>query len=404
MKKKNWFVFPALLLILAGLVFASVFSCKDKDDGPKVGNVIGTFTGTDTNGKVCTLQIKDDDTYEFFIDENSISTGTAAKDGDTYTLTANGGGDPFTVTVKEGKITEIKGAITPDDGSKPIAPPVIPPPFNAVAGVWVWSLSDDADPNTHINPQTIFAPGGASRVDNAVEDPVEQDRYGNPVKRPYEYTAGTVKDNDGNTINLPVYNFKGNTKVSKDNRTANEGARFPMVGWEAVPDEATLAQLKTAYGYTFWVRLNSATGDSWAFLTAIVTDYVPEKGYEYKHWFGNKPGDSGGSKTPDYTGKLELGKWYQITVVTDKSSPAFNMEQAKWMIQYYPNADDPDNKIARDKPYDQSKAEKLQWQIPLQHQKTGTGEAERTSKPYDVIKGSYDFDLDFYGLELLIKQ
>jgi hypothetical protein len=391
MKKRNWLVFQAILMILAVLVFASVFSCKKDDDGPKVGNVVGTFTGTDTNGKVCTLQIKDDDTYEFFIDGNSISTGTLSKNNDTYTLTANGGGEPFTVTVKGNKITGITGIITPDDGTDPITPGEIVE-FKTVAGNWTWALSDDADPNDYKGAkQSIFSPGGASRITNAQEDPDETDRFGHPVKRPFTYPEGTVMDIDGNPINVPVFNFTGNTKVLKDNRTANEGARFPLVGWEAVPDEETLALLKTAYGYSFWVRLNSSTASNWAFLTAVVTDFEPEEGYEYKHWFGNKPGDSGGSKINNFTSKLQVGTWYQIKVIMNKD--AFNMDEDGWLYKYPPT---PDPK----KPFNQAAAEKIQWQIPLQHQ-DGASVKDRGKDPYDMITGSYAFNVDFYGLELL---
>jgi hypothetical protein len=401
MKKRNWLVFQAILMILAVLVFASVFSCKKDDDGPKVGNVVGTFTGTDTNGKVCTLQINDDDTYEFFIDGTSVSTGTAAKNGDTYTLTANGGGEPFTVTVKEDKITEIKGAINPDDGSKPIPAPEMPPPYTAVAGKWNWFASDDSKlngpdvPPANVNPQTIFEPGGVSKITNAV--PIE----GEDGSTPFVYPEGTVKDNDDNTITVPVFNFTGNTKVDPNKGTGNSakknfGAGWPLVGWEAQPaDEETAALLKTAYGYSFWVRLNSSLtnttkANDWAFLTAIVTDFTPEKGYEYKHWFGNKPGDSGGSKINNFTKDLNAGTWYKITVIMDASGR--NIEEDKWLFQWPPS---PDPK----KPFNQSAAEKIQWQIPLQH----NGGAQRNGDPYDMISGSFDFNLDFYGLELLTK-
>jgi hypothetical protein len=389
MMKKNWFVFPAILLILAGLVFASVFSCKS-DDGSNGGEPkIETFTGSDKDGKEYTLKIKDDNTYELLINGKSVSTGTASKNGDTFTLTANGGGDPFTITVKGKKITSISGIITPDDGTDPITPDEIVQ-VTTVSGKWTWALSDDADPNDYKgDKQSIFTPGGASRITNAQEDSTETDRFDHPVKRPFIHPTGSVKDNDGNTINEPVFNFTGNTKVIKDNRTANEGARFPLVGWEAVPDEETLELLKTAYGYSFWVRLNSSTASNWAFLTAIVTDFTPEEGYEYKHYFGNKPGDSGGTKVNNFTSNLQVGTWYQIKVIMNKD--AINIEQDKWIHSYNPEYKGP---------FNQDKAQKIQWQIPLQHQ-VGADVSARSGTPYDITKGSYDFNVDFYGLELL---
>jgi len=381
MIKKNWMVFPAVLMILAGLVFATVFSCSS-DEGPKVE----TYTGTTQAGEVYTLKITDNSTYDFLIGGVSVSTGKVSKNGDTLTLTPNGGDDttePFKVTISGKKIADIDGVITPDEeGKEPIIPGKIIQGETS-AGVWDWSLSDDSTTNEYLDVQTIYAPGGASRFTNAVEDADKIDTHGKKVKRPYVYPTGTVNDIDGNPINEPVFNLKGNTKVSKTDRTANEGARFPMLGWEAVPDAATLAALKTAYSYSFWVRLNSSTGSKWAFLAAVFTDFPAEKGYEYGHWFGNTNGDAG---TKNKTPNLKPGEWYKITVILSPV-PKGNIDQAAWIHSYnkeYEGA------------FKQDKAEKLQWQVPLQH----NGGTARGPDPYDIIRGSYDFDLDFYGLVL----
>jgi len=383
-------IFPVILMILAGLVFTAVFSCKNDTDSD---NITTTYTGKDEDGKEYKLLVTGD-TYALEIDDKEISTGKLSKNGNIFTLTPNSEGENFDVTVDGYFITEIKGKITPDDGSEAIIPGKILPPFTEVVGKWDWSTSDDSATNEWKgSKQSVFPPGGASRITNAI-DITGTD--GLPGKAPFVYPAGTVMDNDGKPITVPVYNFTGTTKVLKDNRAANEGARFPQVGWEAVPDEATLAQLRTAYGYTFWVRLNSATSDSWAFLTSVVTDFEKDEGHEYKHWFGNKSGDSGGnSKINNYTDKLAVNTWYKITVIMDQTS-GFNMFQDAWIYTYDSGKDFRG-------PFNQDKAQKIQWQIPLQHQKTGTGEAERSGEPYDVIKGSYDFNLDFYGLELQMK-
>jgi hypothetical protein len=216
----------------------------------------------------------------------------------------------------------------------------------------------------------------------------EQQNY-----KPYEYPESErPKDKDGNPITVPVYNFTGFTKVSSPNRAQESGAQFPQVGWEAVPDADTLAKLKTAHGYQFWVKLNSSTASNWSFLTAVVTDFAPEKGYEYKHWFGNQPGDSGGKTTVDnFTDSLTLNQWYQIRVIMN--STGFNMDEDKWLYLYPPN---PDPK----KPFNQSAAEKIQWQIPLQHQ-VGAGVTARSGGAYDITNGDYSFNLDFYGFELI---
>jgi hypothetical protein len=201
-------------------------------------------------------------------------------------------------------------------------------------------------------------------------------------------------DNEGKAIEGPVFNFKGNTKVTSEGRPANQGAGWPQVGWEAVPDAATLELLKTVYGYSFWVRLNSATANNWAFASAVVTDDVlPEEGHEYKHWFGNQAGASGGkSSINNFTSKLAVGTWHKITVVMDQKS-GFNMYQDKWIWQY-------DSGAAFRGDFHQNKAQKIQWGIPLQHQ-IGAGVRERSGDPYDITNGSYNFDVDFYGLELL---
>jgi hypothetical protein len=402
--KKNWIVFPVVLLILAGIACFAVLSCGG-DSGPS----IETYTGKGEQGTEYKLVVTDNKTYELFINDESISTGKVSKSGDVFTLTPDADGEPFYVTVSGNKITKIEGVITPNNGGDPIIPENIK--SDGVAGVWTWALSDDSQPNPHITPQTVFAPGGASRFTTGkyTEDSTEKDRYGDPVKRPFAYPAGTVKDDDGNTIDATVFNFKGKTEVSTANRPADSGAGFPLLGWEAVPDTETLELLKTAYGYSFWVRLNSVTAsnaqnkDKWAFVTSIVTDYEEEKGYEHKHWYGNLPGDSGGTtKINNYTKDLKLGVWYQIIVVINKDSDGFNINQDKWMHQYIPanptTPKDIADKAAFDHPYDQSMAEKLQWQVQLQH----NGGTARVGTPYDIVNGSYDFDLDFYGLELMM--
>jgi hypothetical protein len=389
--KKFWKLLQVVLLAAVGMAFVAVLSCGG-DSGPTVV----TYTGTDTADKSYTLKVTDNESYDLLIDGKSVSTGKVAKSGDVFTLTPNAEGPAFTVTVSGNKITAISGVITPDDGSAPITPGEIVQ-VEPVAGVWVWTMSDDSatnewknndtDPDTN---QSVFPPGGASRFSEYENG---TDGSGNPVMKPKEYPAGSQKDNDGNTINTPVFNIKGNTKVSSDNRPANQGARFPVMGWEAVPDDAaTLELLKTAYGYSFWVRLNSSTASNWSFLTAVTQTGLPiEEGWEYKHYFGNQTGDSGYGARSHFTGGLTLGKWHKISVVLDKTSPGFNLDQDGYIYRYNQE---------RKRNFEQDKAEKLQWQIPLQHQ-VGASVSDRGAEPWDIIRGSYDFDFDFYGLELL---
>jgi hypothetical protein len=290
-----------------------------------------------------------------------------------------------------------------DTGEK--TPPPPPPgeeegELVTVAGSWDWATSDDSQLNGATNggygDQSVFAPGGASKIENAVDDPEgEEDRYGNVVKRPFLKTDAL--DNDGVPITVPVYNFTGVTKVSSNNRAATEGARFPLVGWEAIPaDDETLENLQKAYGYSFWVRLNSSTStlasfgltDNWAYLTAIVTDMPMEQGHEYVHYFGSKPGDS--VDNVNYT-QLAAGTWHKITVVMDINSEECNITQPKWIHLY-------NTSFLKD--FHQDVASKIQWQIQLQH----NGGTARSRDPYDITNGEYSFDLDFYGLELHVAE
>jgi len=393
----------AMFAVLCVALLFAVFSCGDSEPSTT------TYTGTTTDEKVITIQVTGDG-YELKIDGESKSTGKVKTNGDTLTLTPNGGGDNFTVKVKGKDITEIIGTITTDNGVV-MEPIEIIPPFEAFAGNWIWFSSDDSKLNgpsvgpAFVDPQTIFEPGGVSRITNAV-DVTGPD--GIPGQGPYTYTIGTVKDNDGNVITEPVFNFTGNTKVDPNKTASTYGAGWPLVGWEAQPaDDETLAALKTAYGYSFWVRLNSSSTvdrtaapveGKWAYLTQVVTDFALEKGFEYKHWFGNgnlsngasKMGDSGGGGAKNFTKDLEVGKWHEITVIMNKTG--FNMEEDGWLFQYPPT---PDPKKA----FNQAAASKIQWQIPLQH----NGGRQRNGEPYDQVSGSHDFNLDLYGLKLLKK-
>jgi hypothetical protein len=372
----------AIYAIMCVILLAIVFSCNGDEE-----TEVLTYTGKDMDGVIYTLIVTDGSTYELTIEadgEKFSSTGKVSKQGDTWVCTPNAAGAAFVVTVSGDKITKITGSIPPDTGEDPITPSEID---DGIRGEPVkaygfdWYAIDDAKLNSFLDVQTIFPPGGASKITNSIRS------------TPFVHPAGTVTDIDGNVINETVFNFTGVTKVIKPNRTAKEGAQFPLTGWEATPDAETLAKLKTAKSYSFWIRLNSATLNNWSFLTAVVTDFALDKGYEFKHWFGNRAGDSGGvvsgkPKINNFTGSLVVGTWYKITVVMDNTSGSFNMEQDKW-IHTYPPSPKPPNVFSQDK------AKMIQWQIPLQH----NGGTARGGDPYDIIDGEYNFDCDFYGLE-----
>lgn len=415
--ERNRRLFSVILSILAVLVFAAVFSCGGDDKGDTQPGE--TYLGVDENGNEYEL-IVTGKKFELKIEDKLVCTGIVSKNGDTgiWTLMPYGYGGleefDFDVTIVETddgpQIADIGGVIIDNVRGKRIGTVTMVKPEGSGSGSgseggddeeepWIWYAMDDSVPNDYLDVQTVFAPGGVSRITNTkkVTNP-----DGTKGQKPFVYPEGTVKDNDGKPINEPVFNFTGNTKVSKENRGPNEAAQFPMVGWGAKPNPEfpdILKDLRKAKGYSFWVRVNSSTASNWVFLSAVdsafdtKTQNDKEKGYDYGHWFGNQIGGSADGypgMTANFTGNLEVGKWHKITVTMSASGR--NIEQAHWIWQY-----NNENKRV----FNQAKAEQIQWQIPLQYQKIGTGEAERTSAPYDVIKGSYDFNFDFYGFELI---
>ena len=310
--------------------------------------------------------------------------------------------------------TNDDGNIIDDDGEEvldpdteePLTPPT--PPETAgrwVAGTWDWSTSDDSKPNetvqlalpkppykiaktSHPFPKSNW--GGVSTI-SGVADPENAQ-----IMRP---ETKTVTGPDGTDVT--AFNFTGTVKVSKDNRGANEGSRFPLVGWEAVPDEETLADLKDARAYSFWVRVNSAEVKSnatatprnaWVFKTAVCAEgFANEQGHEFKHYFGNYlpiAATSFGGSTQSMTDDLDIGEWHKITVVIDPKNKDYNLDQDNYIHQY-------NTEFEAD--FDKSTVTKLQWQIALQDQR---GIAQRSGDPYDMPNGYFDYDLDFYGLEL----
>ena len=275
-----------------------------------------------------------------------------------------------------------------------------------VVGGWDWSTSDDQKANAavsldlpkppyktaktgHSFPQSNF--GGASTISGVAdeEDPT--------IMRP---VTKTVTGPDGTEVT--AFNFTGTVKVSKDNRTANEGSRFPVVGWEAVPDADTLAELRSASAYSFYVRVNSAAVksnatanpvNSWVIKTAVGAEgFANEQGNEFKHYFGNYEPTAATNYGPNaitnMTDDLEIGEWYKITVYLDPEDDKFNLDQDNYIHQY---------NTEFEAVFDPATITKLQWQIALQDQR---GITQRNGDPYDMPNGYFDYDLDFYDLKL----
>jgi hypothetical protein len=288
--------------------------------------------------------------------------------------------------------------------------PVIPPDTGeGSAGVWDWSTSDDSKENeadttalnkppyrtaksSHTFPKNNW--GGVSTI-SGTEDTSESPSVFRPITVTVEGPEGTE---------VEAFNFTGTVKVSKDNRGANEGSRFPQVGWEAVPDADTLIKLQSAWAYSVWVRVNSAAVKAtananpvanWVFKTAVGAEgFANEQGHEYKHYFGNYEPTAatnyGSRATTNMTDDLAIGEWHKITVVLDPMHGSFNLDQDNYIHQY---------NTEFEAEFDPATATKLQWQIALQDQR---GINQRNGDPYDMPNGYFDYDFDFYGLELYL--
>ena len=290
-----------------------------------------------------------------------------------------------------------------------------------IAGVWDWSTSDDSKANQTVTlvlpkpPYTqagtgwqatygttgkVFPQGqfgdGASTISGVedTEDPA--------IMRPL---TKTVTGPDG--AEVTAFSFTGTVKVSKDNRTANEGSRFPLVGWEAVPDEDTLTALRSAYAYSFWVRVNSTTikatananprNNEWVFKTAVGAEgFANEQGHEFKHYFGNYEANAasnfGPKATKSMTDDLAIGEWHKIIVYLNPTDERYNLDQDRYIHEY---------NTEYEAAFDPATITKLQWQIALQDQR---GITQRGGDPYDMPNGYFDYDVEFYGLELYLPE
>jgi len=296
---------------------------------------------------------------------------------------------------------------------------------DGIVGAWDWTVSDDKKPNETVTLTLAVPPylgtavaGDQGGVFKAQEE-FPKNNYGGVST--ISGTPGTAKDGtavvrpeevtvpgpDGKDVK--AFSFKGTVKVSSDNRIATEGACFPMVGWEAVPDDAdTLADLKAATAYSFYVKVNSAAvkrnangtpSAKWIFKTAIGAEgFATEQGHEYKHYFGNAAEpkaltDAGSLPRKHYTKGLALEQWHKITVGLDSTNTAaYNIDQDAHIYQW---------NLRFKAAFDHTTATKIQWQIALQDQ---DGIPDRGDTPYDINNGYFDYDVLFYGLELYLPE
>jgi len=284
---------------------------------------------------------------------------------------------------------------------------------------WNWAISDDSEPNEEVTlplpkppylgtwsgsgePGPAYAAtetfgqgnwGGISTI-SGTED--EEDPS---ILKPTEVT---VVGPDGET-EVTAFQFTGIVQVIKDNRAADEGARYPMVGWEAVPDEETLVALQGAVSYSFYIKVVSAAikrnptataVNKWVIKTAVGAEgFANQQGHEFKTYFGNSaPAGAGAKAQPSSYKSLAIGQWHKITVYLDPTvttgPTAFNMDQDSHIPAY-------NRRFAA--AFDPTTATKIQWQISLQDQ---DGIDQRGGVPYDIPRGEMAYDVLFYGLEL----
>ena len=180
-------------------------------------------------------------------------------------------------------------------------------------------------------------------------------------------------------------------------------AGWPAISWYATPLDAAedpnqkrRIEFADGYGYTFWVKSEK---DFTVYRTSVENwDYRPNEGHEPAHWFGQRPGRDG---TPDvnYT-FMGVGEWKQIRVIYDPYHPEFNMDVPNWTMSYSIEQNYPGDK----EPYmikmnhDKGHSIRIIFGILLQH--NGGNEASGPIE-YSVDSGKHEYDVYFYGLEML---
>jgi hypothetical protein len=130
--KHGLFIGIALILLAAIFTFTG---CSDDSGGPTTV----TYTGT-ADGTTYTLKITDDTSYELTVGTKT-SSGSAVKNGGSFTLTPTGKTTSFTVTVSGNGITAMSGTITFSDDTTQSAPSTITPPStgggnSSIVGKW----------------------------------------------------------------------------------------------------------------------------------------------------------------------------------------------------------------------------------------------------------------------------
>ena len=162
------------------------------------------------------------------------------------------------------------------------------------------------------------------------------------------------------------------------------------------PNQETRLGLMDGYGYAFWVKpmlpyvVYRASVENW--------DYRPNEGMEPSHWFGTDTGrDATVGKNFTFA---PVGEWTRVVVIYDAKNKSFNMVVPNWITMYGVMANFPEDQEPFDiaKNHNKDNSIRIVLAIPLQHNYGSEGTA---LEAYSVVEGKHNYDVYFYGLEIL---
>jgi len=162
------------------------------------------------------------------------------------------------------------------------------------------------------------------------------------------------------------------------------------------PDQETRLGLMDGYGYAFWVKPMK----SYAVYRAGIEnwDYRPNEGTEPSHWFGTTTGRDA-VEGKNFT-SAPVGEWTRVVVIYDAKNKNFNMLVPNWINMYGIMNNFPGDMQPYDiaKNHNKDHSIRIVLAIPLQHNRGNEGTA---LIEYSVAEGRHEYDVYFYGLEIL---
>ena len=167
-------------------------------------------------------------------------------------------------------------------------------------------------------------------------------------------------------------------------------------GEDIDPEQKTLLAFMDGYGYTFWVK---SMKDYNAYRTSVEnSEYRPNEGHEPGHWYGTRAGRDA-DPTYNFT-PAPPEEWTKVTVIYDPSHPDFNMDVNNWIKQYnvqsnYLNDREPYNIMDN---HNKDNSIRIAFALQLQH---NGGDEGTDLIEYSVQTGRHDYEVYFYGLEIL---